>query len=98
MVRSRTALGGAAAAALARVEHARKWWAPPREVRETLRQVSARNLEADDLTLVSFGTRHTPSSQDDPNRGVGAARDWIFSQGRGRAAARLPRSDAPGSV
>ena len=27
-----------------------------------------------------FGTRHTLSSQDDPNRGIGAARDWIRDQ------------------
>src|SRR3954451_13010637 len=56
------------------------WWGPPRAVRAMLDQVSARNLKVDDLTLVGFGTRHTLSSQDDPNRGIGAARDWIFSQ------------------
>jgi Peptidase family M28 len=27
-----------------------------------------------------FGTRHTLSSQTDPTRGIGAARDWIFDQ------------------
>ncbi|KAK7548754.1 putative zinc metalloprotease [Phyllosticta citricarpa] len=27
--------------------------------------------------LASYGTRHTCSSQTDPNRGIGAARDWI---------------------
>ena len=30
--------------------------------------------------LVSFGTRHTLSDQDDPERGIGAARDWIFRE------------------
>ncbi len=30
--------------------------------------------------LVSFGTRNTLSSQDDPKRGIGAARDWIFAE------------------
>lgn len=30
--------------------------------------------------LVSFGTRHTLSSQRDPKRGIGAARDWILSE------------------
>ena len=30
--------------------------------------------------LASFGTRHTLSAQDDPRRGVGAARDWIYGQ------------------
>ncbi|KAK7518138.1 peptidase M28 [Phyllosticta citriasiana] len=29
------------------------------------------------LKLVSYGTRHTCSSQTDPNRSIGAARDWI---------------------
>ena len=32
------------------------------------------------LKLVSFGTRHTASSQTDPNRGIGAATNWVFSQ------------------
>ena len=43
-------------------------------------------------TLVGFGTRHTLSTQTDPHRGIGAARDWIFR----RAAAlrrRLRRPD-----
>jgi hypothetical protein len=35
--------------------------------------------------LASFGTRHTLSSQDDPNRGIGAARDWIFQKLQGYA-------------
>jgi hypothetical protein len=39
--------------------------------------VNAQSLERFDRGLVSFGTRHTLSSQDDPNRGIGAARDWI---------------------
>ena len=36
--------------------------------------------------LVSFSTRHTLSTQTDPNRGIGAARDWIASQMRELAA------------
>lgn len=40
-----------------------------------------RNRIKDTITkLVSFGTRHTSSSQTDPVRGIGAARDWIASQ------------------
>src|SRR5919206_290471 len=31
-------------------------------------------------TLVSFGTRSTLSTQTDPKRGIGAARDWIKSE------------------
>jgi Zn-dependent M28 family amino/carboxypeptidase len=30
-------------------------------------------------TLVSFGTRHTLSTQEDPRHGIGAARDWIWA-------------------
>ena len=33
-------------------------------------------LKADVEKLVSFGTRHTLSSPDDPRRGIGAARTW----------------------
>ncbi len=45
-----------------------------------LQDVSADSLERYDAGLVSFGTRHTLSTQDDPNRGIGAARDWIKSE------------------
>ncbi len=39
-------------------------------------QVSEQRLKADVETLVSFGTRHTLSSQTDPKRGIGAAVNW----------------------
>jgi Zn-dependent M28 family amino/carboxypeptidase len=45
-----------------------------------LRDVSARNIENSITTLASFGTRHTLSSQTDPNRGIGAATNWVFDQ------------------
>lgn len=38
--------------------------------------VSQDRLHADIAKLVSFGTRHTMSVQDDPKRGIGAARRW----------------------
>ena len=38
--------------------------------------VSADRLKEDVEKLVSFGTRHTLSEQDDPTRGIGAAVDW----------------------
>ena len=57
-----------------------RWWKPPADVRSMLREVSAQCLRADDRKLISFGTRHTPSVQDDPNRGIGAARDYIKSE------------------
>jgi hypothetical protein len=60
--------------------HAPSWWKPPADVRAMLRDISVRKLERHDRALVGFGTRHTLSSQDDPNRGIGAARDWIKKQ------------------
>jgi hypothetical protein len=56
------------------------WWKPPKDVRAQLADVSARSLERYDRALVGFGTRHTLSSQNDPVRGIGAARDYIKSQ------------------
>lgn len=50
------------------------------EVAKMVREVSARNIEASIRKLVSFGTRNTLSEQDSPTRGIGAARDWIFSE------------------
>jgi acetylornithine deacetylase/succinyl-diaminopimelate desuccinylase-like protein len=43
-------------------------------------QISARNIEHSIRTLVSFGTRNTLSDQNDPKRGIGAARDWLYSE------------------
>jgi hypothetical protein len=37
-------------------------------------------LRADVAALVAFGTRHTLSAQDDPQRGIGAARQWAEAQ------------------
>lgn len=53
---------------------------PDPAVQRMLREVSARNIEATIRKLVSFGTRNTLSEQDNPTRGVGAARDWIFGE------------------
>lgn len=53
---------------------------PARDIRAMLREISARNIERTILKLVSFGTRNTLSSQDDPTRGVGAARDWLLEE------------------
>ena len=53
---------------------------PDRELRTLLREIDAGRIEASVRKLVSFGTRHTLSAQDDPERGIGAARDWIFAE------------------
>jgi Zn-dependent M28 family amino/carboxypeptidase len=45
-----------------------------------LSEIDARNIERTIRKLVSFGTRNTLSSQDDPNRGIGAARDWLYAE------------------
>ena len=53
---------------------------PNPEVEKILGEISAANIEALMRKLVSFGTRHTLSSQDDPARGVGAAWRWIKTE------------------
>ncbi|WP_460438265.1 M20/M25/M40 family metallo-hydrolase [Amycolatopsis stemonae] len=60
---------------------------PSPELRALLRQVDERRIEATVRRLAAFGTRHTLSAQDDPVRGIGAARDWLFAQFQQIAAA-----------
>lgn len=43
-------------------------------------EIDARNIENSIRKLVSFGTRNTLSEQNDPIRGIGAARDWLFGE------------------
>jgi hypothetical protein len=50
------------------------------DVRAMLREISASNIERTIHTLVGFGTRNTLSSQDDPDRGIGAARHWLYAE------------------
>lgn len=49
-------------------------------VQKVVSEVSEDRIKAIIEKLASFGTRNTLSSQDDPERGIGAARKWIFSQ------------------
>lgn len=51
-----------------------------REVAQIVQQIDSRRIENSIRKLVSFGTRNTLSSQDDPARGIGAARDWLFDE------------------
>src|SRR4051812_47715608 len=53
---------------------------PDRALRKLLGEIDHRRIEASVNRLVGFGTRHTLSVQDDPVRGIGAARDWIYKQ------------------
>lgn len=55
---------------------------PDKELQAALAEVSPERIKNIIAKLVSFGTRHTLSSQDDPERGVGAAREWIASEFR----------------
>ncbi|MFT2016517.1 M20/M25/M40 family metallo-hydrolase [Streptomyces sp. 796.1] len=60
---------------------------PPPELRALLQEIDHRRIEATVRRLVAFGTRHTLSAQDDPVRGIGAARDWILARMRAYARA-----------
>ena len=57
------------------------------ELRAILREIDPERIRHTIETLVGFGTRSTISTQDDPQRGIGAARDWIASQFQEYAAA-----------
>ena len=69
MIKRLTLLAALAAAPLAAQNH-------PAE------KVSQDRLRADVEKLVSFGTRHTLSAQDDPERGIGAAVNWALDEFR----------------
>ncbi len=51
---------------------------PDPELLAILGEIDQDRIEETVRKLASFGTRHTLSSQDDPERGIGAARDWIY--------------------
>lgn len=53
---------------------------PDPEVTKMVKEVSAKRIESDIRKLVSFGTRNTLSVQNDPKRGIGAARDWLYAE------------------
>jgi len=73
--------------ALAETDPALSRQAPDPALRAMLRDIDPDRIKATILKLVSFGTRHTASSQTDPNRGIGAATDWVFGQMQSFAAA-----------
>src|SRR5262249_21809264 len=43
-------------------------------------EINPKNIENTIRKLVSFGTRNTLSEQNNPNRGIGAARDWLYAE------------------
>src|SRR5215472_1616383 len=57
------------------------------QIADIVREIDAHNIERTIRKLVSFGTRNTLSDQNDPNRGIGAARDWLYAEFQKAAAA-----------
>ena len=51
-----------------------------REISRIVQAIAAGNAERTIRKLVSFGTRNSLSTQNDPNRGIGAARDWLYAE------------------
>lgn len=50
------------------------------DIPKIVSEISSRNIEQTIRKLVSFGTRNTLSEQNNPNRGIGAARDWLYAE------------------
>jgi Peptidase family M28 len=50
------------------------------QIAKILSEIDARRIEATIRKLVSFGTRNSLSEQNNPQRGIGAARDWLFAE------------------
>src|SRR6185436_21018253 len=57
------------------------------QIAKLVKEIDPRNIEATIRKLVSFGTRNTLSEQDNPKRGIGAARDWLYGEFQKAAAA-----------
>lgn len=50
------------------------------EIEKMVNEVSKDSLKSYITKLVSFGTRNTLSTQTNPDRGIGAAREWVLSK------------------
>ena len=50
------------------------------DVPRIVKEIRPDKIERTIRSLVGFGTRNTLSTQDDPKRGIGAARDWLFAE------------------
>src|SRR5216684_2664340 len=57
------------------------------QISKIVAEIDPRNIEDTIHKLVSFGTRNTLSDQNNPNRGIGAARDWLYAEFQKAAAA-----------
>ncbi len=68
---------------------------PEAKVAEIARDVDPSQMRRTIEKLVSFGTRHTLSSQTDPKRGIGAAVRWAEAQMKSFGPARRFRPATP---
>jgi Zn-dependent M28 family amino/carboxypeptidase len=50
------------------------------QIAKIVSEIDSRRIENTIRKLVSFGTRNSLSDQNDPQRGIGAARDWLFAE------------------
>lgn len=50
------------------------------QIEKMVKEVSTDSLRSYITRLVSFGTRNTLSTQSNPSRGIGAARNWVLSR------------------
>lgn len=50
------------------------------QIEKMVKEVNADSLKAYIQKMVSYGTRNTLSTQNDPNRGIGAARNWVLQK------------------
>src|SRR5690349_7574975 len=50
------------------------------QIEKMVNEVSPDSLRSSITKLVGFGTRNTLSTQSDPKRGIGAARQWVLSR------------------
>ncbi len=53
---------------------------PDPDMKAIVRNVRRENVERTIRDLAGFGTRNTLSVQDDPKRGIGAARDYLYNE------------------
>lgn len=71
---------------------------PTRRQGVLMDQVSKTDLMASVEKLESFGTRHTLSTTTDPNRGIGAARDWLKAEFERMAASKPTAPSSAGGA
>jgi Zn-dependent M28 family amino/carboxypeptidase len=61
------------------------------QISRIVAEIDPHNIENTIRKLVSFGTRNTLSDQNNRNRGIGAARDWLYAEFQKAAAASAGR-------